>query len=187
MERGLPLSVSLARRGDERDWVEPVVACRVWKWRAPFGLGSPLIGSCWRPRLPLRALCVWPAGLRVGPTGGPVLPPHRSPCAGCVCGIWACRTFEQALSTPAYGADYMVAGQVALWGKVLEDERGLRGEFAYPRTLALIEASFTPRHPRRRPLKAPLLRAAMAQLRSFNVPLACLPAWDELASLSSGE
>jgi hypothetical protein len=32
----------------------------------------------------------------------------------------------------------IVVGQVALWGKVIDDEPSLRGEFAYPARLSLV-------------------------------------------------
>lgn len=58
---------------------------------------------------------------------------HSAPVADCTCGVWAVPSARELQE------DYAphVTGTVALWGRVVECERGWRGEFAYPVRLVL--------------------------------------------------
>lgn len=73
----------------------------------------------WEPRHPLRARCQ--------------KEPHGAPVWECTCGIYAAK--EQSLEELHDFAP--VIGRVALWGKVIEHEQGVRGEYAYPLELFL--------------------------------------------------
>lgn len=55
------------------------------------------------------------------------------------CGVYAWRELPQALrqNLPA-GYDLFVLGEVALWGHVIEHERGFRAEYAYPYSLRVV-------------------------------------------------
>jgi hypothetical protein len=60
---------------------------------------------------------------------------HEAPQTNCTCGIYAAKTFHHLCSA---GYDrYGVHGEVNLWGKVIEHERGWRAELAYPKNLFL--------------------------------------------------
>ena len=64
------------------------------------------------------------------------------------CGIYAWRTAEQALrQRMPTGYDLFVLGEVALWGHVIEHERGYRAEYAYPysfRVAAALPGAYAP-------------------------------------------
>ncbi|MGH9264886.1 MAG: hypothetical protein ACRD1D_09350 [Acidimicrobiales bacterium] len=79
----------------------------------------------WPPGRVLRAVCV-----EVG---------HPAPADHCNCGLYANRDLE-ALRRHGLclAPDVIVLGQVALWGKVIDDEANFRGEFAYPARLSLV-------------------------------------------------
>lgn len=66
---------------------------------------------------------------------------HISPGPGCSCGIYAGKTELQI--TPS--AAEMVWGQVALWGRVLEQDDVYRAQFAYPVRLIYINRARTER------------------------------------------
>ncbi len=69
---------------------------------------------------------------------GPELAQHPSPVPGCTCGIYASSSLRNLVtSTPSMPAVSAV-GTVALWGRVIEHERGWRAEFAYPDRLTLV-------------------------------------------------
>lgn len=66
--------------------------------------------------------------------------PHNISCGNspqerCHCGIYGMRTLEDVKlvikGMSLYG-HLLVLGKVALWGKVIEHEKGYRAEFAYP-------------------------------------------------------
>ncbi len=85
-------------------------------------------GVNWRPGRSLRAVC---------PGSG-----HAAPDEGCGCGIYGSETLDALRAHPlclAPGA--LVVGRVALWGKVVADAHGYRGEYAYPLELSLVGES----------------------------------------------
>jgi hypothetical protein len=114
--------------------VEPVVGWRVWNlsedgggpvlWPAgsgadPWPRGRPLEARCTVPRLV--------SGRRR----------HAAPDPRCRCGIYAADSpgivgRERPAWPPA-----PVLGQVALWGRTIEHERGWRSRYAYPARLRL--------------------------------------------------
>ena len=79
----------------------------------------------WPPGRVLRAVCV-----EVG---------HPAPADHCNCGLYANPDLE-ALRPHGLclAPDVVVLGQVALWGRVVDDEPSYRGEFAYPARLSLV-------------------------------------------------
>jgi len=73
----------------------------------------------------LRAICV-----EVG---------HPAPADRCNCGLYANPDLEALRQHGlCLAPDVIVLGQVALWGKVVDDEPNYRGEFAYPARLSLV-------------------------------------------------
>ena len=114
------------------DYIEPVVGWRVWRIEYRRGgarLTSPMIRTKWPCLQPLEARCAafrsfWP-GRRT----------HDVPDVDCQCGIHAAslEAFEEEFVVTTRGEKPRLAiGRVALWGRVVEGERGWRGEFAYP-------------------------------------------------------
>lgn len=59
---------------------------------------------------------------------------HRVPDDGCTCGLHATRLPGQLPWSRGPG----VLGRVALWGRVIEHERGFRAEHGYPQRLRLL-------------------------------------------------
>jgi hypothetical protein len=117
------------------DYAEPLEGWRVWRVvdeRGRLSLGSVIKSTVWPAGDPLVAEC-----LRRHPFGW--WPwrrtQHDAPEARCECGIYA-TTLErvgQYLCEPLpQDAVARILGRVALWGTVVECERGLRASHAYP-------------------------------------------------------
>jgi hypothetical protein len=111
---------------------EPVVGWRCW-FVLPHELALRPIyrrGLAWRPGEAQEAVC---------PND-----PHEPPAEGCKCGFWTtCHPMllqevgwvhHPPEGTPKLPG-VLVVGEVALWGKVIQHERGWRGQYAYPRHL----------------------------------------------------
>jgi hypothetical protein len=58
----------------------------------------------------------------------------RVPDPACTCGLHA----ATSMNALRHARDPAVLGRVALWGHVIEHERGFRGELGYPQRLALV-------------------------------------------------
>lgn len=92
-------------------------------------LASVVKGVVWLPGEPLLAECLGP---RLIPL--PRLRPHAAPGPRCECGIYA----TDLARASRYLRDSIpfdlgrVLGRVALWGTVVECERGYRASHAYP-------------------------------------------------------
>lgn len=86
----------------------------------------------WEPRRPVEARCGIPALLTVG------IGPHKSPDIRCRCGIYASRSLDEFERPRPAWPPAPVVGTVALWGTVVEHERGWRAQFAYPARLRLV-------------------------------------------------
>ncbi len=130
--------------------VEFVAGIRQRPALSSIGIGR----IAWTPRQEIEAVCLSPRYVRFQhglPVAAATLQealaaipadrrsPHASPEPTCGCGIWGLndrRHVEQAISqNPQHG---IVIGIVALWGRVIECERGFRAERAYPVSLTLI-------------------------------------------------
>jgi len=121
-EESLPVDV-----GDE-----PLVGWRCWHVLPHEGLLRPIFkrGLVWKPRQTLEALCPEKA--------------HEVPAEGCKCGVWTvCHPMllDEVgwTAAPPTGISklpgVMVVGEVSLWGKIIQHERGWRASCAYPRHL----------------------------------------------------
>ena len=79
----------------------------------------------WPPGRVLKAKCV-----EVG---------HPAPAERCNCGLYANPVLDALRQHGlCLAPEVIVLGQVALWGKVVDDEPSYRGEFAYPARLSLV-------------------------------------------------
>jgi hypothetical protein len=80
---------------------------------------------------PLEARCTIPR------IRWPRRPPHHAPQFTCECGIYAAvwRSFAPQFGLGIACNGLPVLGEVALWGDVVEAERGWRGQYAYPARL----------------------------------------------------
>jgi len=115
------------------DYISPVVGYRVWHWDAT-GLTS-LNGERWVAQQPLSAVCRADASGSVSGLSKATHNPAELPYFNCTCGVYAARTIAH-LHQCGY-KKFGVHGEVYLWGKVVEHERGWRAQFAYPKTLFL--------------------------------------------------
>jgi hypothetical protein len=116
------------------DYISPVVGYRVWQWDAD-GLKS-LNGEVWFPRQQLSAICKADASGRISGLKNAAHRASELPYFKCTCGIYAARTVEH-IRQWGYGK-FAVQGEVYLWGRVVEHERGWRAEFAYPKSFLLV-------------------------------------------------
>ena len=116
------------------DLIEPLEAWRVWRVVEREGellLASIVKSTVWPVAEPLVARCLGPQ---------PFLewlqrrPRHEAPSVRCECGIYATALERSGeyLSDSLPLARARVLGRVALWGTVLECERGYRASYAYP-------------------------------------------------------
>jgi len=120
------------------DFISPIAAFRAWQWNAN-GLRS-LNGERWLPGQPLTASCRADAiGFIVGLSKA-THDPAELPSFNCTCGVYAAKTIEH-LRQCGY-KKFGVHGEVYLWGKVVEHERGWRAQFAYPRTFIVAPDKF---------------------------------------------
>jgi hypothetical protein len=152
------------------DYAEPLLAWRTWRVARREGalaLQSVVMRSVWAAGRPMNAECLH----------GPSLlarlrrrPHHQAPETRCECGIYGA-SLTQAVpylaETPCSGVG-RVLGLVALWGVVIECERGYRASCAYPsRIYVPSDASHDPT----------LDAAALAEaLETYGVPVELVPA-----------
>ena len=104
---------------------DPVVGWRYWRVAADRLASVSQRGFTWEPGSPLVARCVG---------GG-----HAAPDSGCSCGVHASADLA-ALRDHALclAPGVLVVGEVALWGRVVLDAHGYRGQVAAPRRLWLV-------------------------------------------------
>lgn len=106
---------------------EPILGWRVWALEGSIRGDRVRLrpiakrGKPWRPREPAIARCTTKPGHRLVPS------------PNCRCGLHA--THEPDLLRQA--RDPAVLGSVAMWGRVIEHERGYRAQLAYPQRLRL--------------------------------------------------
>jgi hypothetical protein len=150
------------------DYAAPLVGWRTWT--AAAGKSGPALRSVvfecrWPPRERLVAICRHQPRSRLL-TRLLRLEPHEAPDERCECGIYAVFAPDLALlymgRLGLRGAGFALIGRVALWGRVIECERGWRGTFAYPTHLYLLQGS-------RR--KGPAARALAGRLAIYGVPV----------------
>ena len=154
---------------DAPDYAEPLVAWRVWRVVSTsdgFRLGSVVKSALWPAGEPLRAEC-----LREPTLAGFFrrrAPSHGAPEPECECGIYAGRlsAIEDYLAPSAAEFEARALGQVLLWGRVVECERGFRASYAYPARLYLPAGGAAGSARRRERL--------VAELGAYGVPVDAL-------------
>jgi len=144
---------------------EPVAGWRYWLLQPSTGrLGSVSHRRIeWHPGRPLQALCL---------TGG-----HAAPSPGCACGIHASPDREHLLAEGLCLAPRLplVLGRVGLWGAVVADGHGWRGQYAYPVELFLVADTATGSGG----------AAAGAQLAAYGVPTATVALAEAVGEVSA--
>ena len=103
---------------------EPIIAWREWSFLYPNYLLDRGKFQAWEPRVRYEARC------RANEE-------HLAPDLSCSCGIYAYNSREGVIN------DFPreIIGQVYLWGRVIEHEHGYRAQFAYPKSLIIINES----------------------------------------------
>jgi hypothetical protein len=117
------------------DFVEPLEAWRVWKVvrrDGKYSLGSVVQRTVWPASEALVAECF--ADSRLSRLVRRRKARHGAPDVDCRCGIYAAglETVGQYAADAPFSGVSRVLGQVALWGTVVECERGYRASHAYP-------------------------------------------------------
>ena len=119
---------------EEQD--EPITGWRIWNLSQdgdgprlrPAGSGV----DAWKPRQAMEARCGLPALLTRS------IGQHNAPDIRCRCGIYAGRSLDTFPRPRPAWPPPPVVGTVALWGTVIEHERGWRARYAYPSRLRLV-------------------------------------------------
>lgn len=169
------------------DGVEPIVAWRSWQIaresegngidvpKVKFRLASLMSLTLWPPMQAMTARClarefhIGPGGFNVFPTPPnaplmPDLPIHQHvPEEKCTCGIYAL-TPDYPIPVIAGLTRGFVLGEVLLWGKILEGEKGYRAEYAYPKSLKVALGGLSPAE----------AAQTMSDLEAYGVPLEVL-------------
>ncbi len=142
---------------------DPVVGWRYWQLTAAGRLRSVTQRRIeWPPGSVMRAACLG-AG-------------HRAPDARCDCGLYGARDLptlrEHGL---CLAPEALVVGRVALWGRVLADVFGWRGEYAEPSALSVV----------RETLLEEELPGVLSSLRAYGVPLDTMALADAVAGVTA--
>lgn len=120
------------------DYAGHILGWRSWlvvRAGSRIRLSSVVHDAIWEPRQELVSECL--ASSRPLLSWRRSLRSHVAPDAGCACGIYGGREPAVAsqyleLGRARWRVVWRVIGLVALWGRVLECERGWRAERAYP-------------------------------------------------------
>lgn len=147
-----------------RDRDDPVFGWRYWQLSPHRLLRSVTQREFeWPPGRVLRAICV-----EVG---------HPAPAEHCNCGLYANPDLEALRQHGlCLAPEAIVLGQVALWGKVIDDEPSYRGEFAYPARLSLVVDSLIDDTPPERLLE---------ELSAYRVPVQTITLDEAVAGMSA--
>jgi hypothetical protein len=116
-------------------YLEPIRGWRVWKV-ADGRLYSTFFGTLWPERTRLEARC----GLGGRSSPGGLRGVHEAPWSACDCGIYALKSSAQALhlARQIMATVPAAVGQVSLWGRLIETERGYRAQYAYVYDVTLL-------------------------------------------------
>lgn len=130
------------------DFHEALEGWRVWRVierEGQLALASVVKRTIWRPGEPLIAECLAVPRLVAWMLRRPR---HDAPRESCGCGVYATgiEWVGEYLTTSLPEAVARVIGRVALWGTVIECERGFRASHGYPLALYVpVDASPDPR------------------------------------------
>ncbi len=147
-----------------RDRGDPVFGWRYWQLSPRRLLRSVTQrGFEWPPGKVLKAVCV-----EIG---------HPAPAERCNCGVYANPELEALRQHGlCLAPEAIVLGQVALWGKVVDDEPSLRAELAYPARLSLVVDSLADDTP---------AETILEGLTAYGVPVHATTLDDAVAGMSA--
>ena len=143
---------------------DPVVGWRYWQ----------LTRSGTRLRSVTQRRFEWPPGgvMRAGCLGAG----HRAPDERCDCGLYGARDLETLREHGlCLAPEALVVGRVALWGLVLPDVSGWRGEYARPAALSVVRELVLEEE----------LSGALAALEAYGVPVDTMALEDAVAGVTA--
>jgi hypothetical protein len=116
----------------------------------------------------------WPHGLVMRATC--VVAGHRAPDERCDCGVHGSPDLETLRQHGLCVAqEPLVVGRVALWGKVVRDHEGWRGEYAAPVHLSVVRELVLDEE----------LEGVVAGLAGYGVPVDTMPLADAVAGVTA--
>ncbi len=149
----------------------PVVGWRYWQLTPPLRSGP-------QPARRLRSVTQrrieWPPGsvLRAACLGAG----HRAPDERCDCGLYGARDLptlrEHGL---CLAPEALVVGRVALWGRIVPDVSGWRGEYASPAALSVVPELVLEEE----------LPGVLASLEAYGVPVDTMALTDAVAGVTA--
>jgi len=141
------------------DYISPVVGHRVWQWD-DVGLKS-LNGELWSAKQPLSAVCRAATRNSISDLPRTAHDAAELPGLKCTCGVYAAKNIEH-LNRCGY-SKFAVRGEVFMWGRMVEHERGWRAEFAYPKSMVLLPAAI--------PFSLSAIDARLKTLTAFGIDI----------------
>ena len=150
---------------------DPVVGWRYWQLTPSLRSGTQPGG---RLRSVTQRRFEWPPGgvMRAGCLGAG----HRAPDARCDCGLYGARDLDSLREHGlCLAPEALVVGQVALWGLVLPDVSGWRGEYAEPVSLSVV----------RELLLEEELPGVLRALEAYGVPVDTMALADAVAGVTA--
>jgi hypothetical protein len=157
------------------DYISPIIGYRIWQWDAA-GLKS-LNGELWLPRQPISAVCRANARGYISGLSKPAAHDAAElPSLKCTCGVYAAKSREH-LNRCGY-SKFAVRGEVFMWGRVVEHQRGWRAEFAYPKAFLLV--------PARIPFSLSQIDARLKTLTAFGTDIFILEDRERVALRKNG-
>ena len=131
------------------DAIEPLIGWRYWCLDKKEGLLHSLSGAggyLWAPDKRFEARCpVIKRGSidrRYRFVSGMRTDMHEAPGEMCRCGIYAARDLMHLRRQMLTRLAIKVVGEVSLWGKIIPGSKGFRAQFAYPRSLFVIQRTY---------------------------------------------
>jgi len=141
---------------------DAVVGWRYWQVAGGRLRSVTQRGTEWKPGQVLSARCMG-AG-------------HRAPDAGCDCGVYGARDLESLRQHGLCLAPEAVAvGRVALWGRVLDDTAGWRGQFGRPVAVSVVPEMVDDGE----------LDTVLAALAAYGVPVDTMALSDAVAGVTA--
>lgn len=124
------------------DYIAPMVGYRKWAVAANGLLTGVAARQPWAPKRPFAATCSGADNLTTARVEGH-WDGHRqvfvdAPVRSCSCGVYAAKTLDAARNVVGSGG-VAAWGEVWLWGRIIDHEKGYRAQFAYPKALTMYD------------------------------------------------
>jgi hypothetical protein len=149
---------------------DPVVGWRYWQLTPPMRSGTQPA----RLRSVTQRRIEWPPGsvMRAACMGAG----HRAPDERCDCGLYGARDLETLREHGlCLAPEALVVGRVALWGLVLPDVSGWRGEYAEPAAISVVQETVLDEE----------LTGVLASLQAYGVPVDTIALTDAVAGVTA--